>query len=220
MEEERFLLTLNEGLKKVAEIIADIRDKGSNIIPGAEAFMLYDTYGFPLDLTEDVAEENKLQVDTEGFNRMMEEQRERLVRPISPRELLPRRLLYQAYARAKCCFHHFTGYEKTPDQSSIIAIIKGDVLVEQASDEKVLIVTAQTPFYAESGGQVADSGLIIGQQGRMQVENVQKVGNIIVHEGKSMVSLLVVKQLFYKSMKPNEWTPLVIIPLPICCIRL
>ena len=69
--------------------------------------MLYDTYGFPLDLTEDVAEENRLQVDTEGFNRMMEEQRERARQANNPRELLPRRSLYQSLCKAKCCFHHF-----------------------------------------------------------------------------------------------------------------
>jgi alanyl-tRNA synthetase len=185
MEEERFLLTLNEGLKKVAEIIADIRNKGSNIIPGAEAFMLYDTYGFPLDLTEDVAEENRLQVDTEGFNRMMEEQRERARQANKSAGAFAQEIVISELMQGlNAASTIFTGYERTQDQSSIIAIIKGDVLVEQASDEKVLIVTAQTPFYAESGGQVADTGLIIGQQGRMQVENVQKVGNIIVHEGK------------------------------------
>lgn len=147
--------------------------------------MLYDTYGFPLDLTEDVAEENRLQVDTEGFNRMMEEQRERARQANKSAGAFAQEIVISELMQGlNAASTIFTGYERTQDQSSIIAIIKGDVLVEQASDEKVLIVTAQTPFYAESGGQVADTGLIIGQQGRMQVENVQKVGNIIVHEGK------------------------------------
>ena len=78
MEEERFFVTLNEGLKKVEEILQQSRQRGENIIDGEAAFMLYDTFGFPLDLTEDVASENNFTVDTVGFNRMMEEQRNKM----------------------------------------------------------------------------------------------------------------------------------------------
>ena len=185
MEEDRFLLTLNEGLKKVEEIIAGVKDEGSNMIPGAEAFMLYDTYGFPLDLTEDMAEENRLLVDTEGFNRMMEEQRERARQANKStgafaQELIISELMQGLNAGSTI----FTGYENTQDQSWITAIIKDDALINEALDEKVLIVTASTPFYAESGGQVADTGVILGSQGQMLVDNVQKVGCSIVHEGK------------------------------------
>lgn len=184
MEEERFLLTLNEGLRKVAEIITGVKDEGRNIIPGTEAFMLYDTYGFPLDLTEDVAEENHLLVDTEGFKQMMEEQRERARQANKStgafaQEIIISELMQGLNAGPTI----FTGYESAQDQSRIIAIIKGDTLINQAMDEKVLIVTEKTPFYAESGGQVADSGIISGSQGQMLVENVQKVGHSIVHEG-------------------------------------
>ncbi len=184
MEEERFLITLNEGLKKVAEIIAGVKKEGKNTIPGSEAFMLYDTYGFPLDLTEDVAEENHLLVDTEGFKQMMEEQRERARQANKStgafaQEIIIAELMQGLNAGPTV----FTGYESTRDQSRIIAIIKDDALVNKALDETVLIVTAETPFYAESGGQVADSGVISGSQGQMQVEKVHQVANTIIHEG-------------------------------------
>ena len=90
MEEERFFVTLNEGLKKVEEILQQSRQRGENIIDGEAAFMLYDTFGFPLDLTEDVASENNFTVDTVGFNRMMEEQRNRLARLTRAKPLLSR----------------------------------------------------------------------------------------------------------------------------------
>ncbi len=185
MEEDRFLVTLNEGLKKVEEIIAGVKSRGNGIIPGAEAFMLYDTYGFPLDLTEDVAEENRLVVDTDGFKQMMEEQRERARQANKStgafaQEVIISELMQGITAGPTI----FTGYENTRDESSIIAIIKGDRLIDEAVEDDVLVITANTPFYAESGGQVADAGVITGTQGEMSVENVQKVGSCIVHEGK------------------------------------
>ncbi len=190
MEEERFLVTLHEGLKKVEEIIAGVKSRGDGIILGQEAFMLYDTYGFPLDLTEDVAEENRLRVDTAGFNQMMEEQRDRARQANKSTGAFAHEIiisdLMQGVAAGPTIF---TGYEKTRDQSVIIAIIKGERLIDEAFDEQVLVVTASTPFYAESGGQVADVGVIIADQGKMLVENVQKVGNCIVHEGKLRGSL-------------------------------
>ncbi len=190
MEEERFLVTLNEGLKKVEEIIAGVKSRGDGIIPGSEAFMLYDTYGFPLDLTEDVAEENHLLVDTDGFNRMMDEQRERARQANKStgafaQEVIISELLQGVTAGPTI----FTGYKNTKDDSTIIAIIKGDRLISEAVDEPVLLITGKTPFYAESGGQVADTGVIAGLQGEMAVENVQKIGNCIIHEGQVRGSL-------------------------------
>lgn len=185
MEEERFLVTLNEGLRKVEEIIVGVKQAGNNMIPGAEAFMLYDTYGFPLDLTEDVAEENQLLVDTPGFNQMMEEQRERARQANKSdgafaQEVIISELMQEVTDSSTI----FSGYENTRDESVIIAIIKDGRLADKGEDEKVLLVTASTPFYAESGGQVADTGIISGQQGRMRVDNVQKIGHSIIHEGQ------------------------------------
>jgi len=185
MEEGRFHMTLNEGLRKVEDIVNNVKDKGENIIPGEEAFMLYDTYGFPLDLTEDVAEENQLTVDTEGFNQMMQEQRERARRANKSggafvQEVSISELLFSLEAGPTI----FTGYETTNDESEIIALIKDEYLIDKGVDEGVLLVSRSTPFYAESGGQVADSGVISGLNGSFIVENVLKVGAWIVHQGK------------------------------------
>ncbi len=190
MEEDRFLVTLNEGLKKVEEIIAGVKSRDTGIIPGTEAFMLYDTYGFPLDLTEDVAEENHLVVDTDGFNQMMEEQRERARQANKSTGAFAQDIIISELMQGVTAGPTiFTGYEDTKDESTIIAIIKGDRLIDEAVEDDVLVVTANTPFYAESGGQVADTGVITGNEGEMSVENVQKVGSCIVHEGRVQGSL-------------------------------
>jgi alanyl-tRNA synthetase len=182
MEEERFLLTLNEGLKKVEEILEQARKQGRNEIDGEEAFVLYDTYGFPLDLTEDMAEENGFIVDKDGFNNMMEEQRQRAREAgkgenAFAQDLIITELLNDIKPT------QFSGYEKLKDTSALQAIIEEDKLHKTAANKEILVVTASTPFYAESGGQVADSGTITGKNGKLQVTNVQKISSWIIHQG-------------------------------------
>ncbi|MDD2620116.1 MAG: alanine--tRNA ligase [Syntrophomonadaceae bacterium] len=183
MEEERFLLTLNEGIKKVEEIIKDARVEGKNIIPGEAAFMLYDTYGFPLDLTEDMAEENRFTVDKETFSRCMEEQRQRARQANKGEDFFAQdRLLSDLLSGFKNTV--FTGYDKTADTSQILALIKNGALLDEAADEEdVLLITANTPFYAESGGQLADAGTIKTDQGTMEVQEVKKLAAWVVHKG-------------------------------------
>ncbi|SHG81155.1 alanyl-tRNA synthetase [Thermosyntropha lipolytica DSM 11003] len=181
-EEERFFVTLNEGIRKVEEIIAKAKQEGRNIITGEEAFMLYDTYGFPMDLTEDMAEENGFTVDRAGFNRMMEEQKERARQANKgedafKKELLLTELLGDLPATV------FTGYERLLDKSEIIALIKDETLKERVEDSEAMLVVRQTPFYAESGGQVADTGIIEGKNGYMEVRDVRKIGPFIIHAG-------------------------------------
>lgn len=182
MEEDRFLLTLNEGLKKVEDILAQAREQGKNEIGGEEAFMLYDTFGFPLDLTEDVAEENGFTVDKDGFNSMMEEQRQR-ARDAGKGENAFARDIVITELLSDIKPTEFSGYEKLKDNASLQAIIMDRKLHKTATNKEVLLVTASTPFYAESGGQVADSGIIIGKSGKMQVTDVQKISSWIIHRG-------------------------------------
>ena len=182
MEEDRFLLTLNEGLKKVEDILTQARDQGKTEVAGEEAFMLYDTYGFPLDLTEDVAEENGFTIDKDGFNSMMEEQRQR-AREAGKGENAFARDIVMAELLEDIKPTEFSGYEKLEDTAVLQAIIMDGKLHKTATDKEILLVTANTPFYAESGGQVADSGTIIGKSGKMQVKNVQKVSSWIIHQG-------------------------------------
>jgi alanyl-tRNA synthetase len=182
VEEERFFLTLKEGVKKVEEIIKTADREGRKVIKGSEAFSLYDTYGFPLDLTEDMAEENQFTVDTDGFNQMMEEQRDRARKAQkSGNHFANDQLL--AGMLADVPGTGFTGYDRFEDESVVLAIIKNDEIVDFAADVDITVISSSTPFYAESGGQVADTGLIRGNTGLMQVMDVQRVARWVVHTG-------------------------------------
>ncbi|MEN6351054.1 MAG: alanine--tRNA ligase, partial [Syntrophomonas sp.] len=183
LEEERFLLTLNEGIKKVEDIIKEAKKNGQNVIPGEAAFMLYDTYGFPLDLTEDMAEENSFTVDKDAFNQCMQEQRDRARSAGKGEDAFARdRMLSELLSGFDKT--DFCGYEKTAAASEIIALIKDGKLLESASDEEVLAVAVSTPFYAESGGQVADNGIIKGRQGFIEVDDVKKLAGWVIHQGR------------------------------------
>lgn len=189
-EEERFFVTLNEGIKKVEEILAQADQEGRQIITGQEAFVLYDTYGFPLDLTEDMAEEKGFTVDTAGFNTMMEEQRERARRANKNDHAFDQEMLLSDLLAA-IPPTEFTGYERTADESAVLAIIKAGASLDRAADEEIAVVTGRTPFYAESGGQVADSGVIKSAAGVVEVTDVQKNAGWIVHYGRLKGSLAV-----------------------------
>lgn len=182
MEEERFFVTLNEGLKKVEEILQQSKARGELVINGEAAFMLYDTYGFPLDLMEDVARENNFEVDTVGFNRMMEEQRNR-ARQANQGEsaFAQERILVDLLASLPAV--EFSGYDSLEENSPIVALIQDNARVAQVTGGEVMIITARTPFYAESGGQVADQGVIQGPHGVMEVREVHKLSDWIVHFG-------------------------------------
>jgi alanyl-tRNA synthetase len=188
LEEERFLVTLNEGVKKVAEIINAAQSQGLNVIGGEEAFMLHDTYGFPLDLTEDMAEENNFTVDTEGFKTMMEAQRQRARSAHKSENVFAHDQLF-AQLLLNIPPSSFSGYTRFQDVSQVLAIIKDDERVEFAADDDIILVTSSTPFYAESGGEVADIGTITGASGRVEVHNVQKIAGWILHSGKLSGSL-------------------------------
>ncbi len=188
VEEERFFLTLREGVKKVEEIIKNAGLEGRQVIRGAEAFALYDTYGFPLDLTEDMAEENNFTVDTDGFNQMMEDQRNRARNAQkSGNHFANDQLL--AGILADVPGTGFTGYDRYKEESVVLAIIKNDEPVDFAVDADVTVITSSTPFYGESGGQVADTGVIHGDTGQVQVQGVSKVSRWIIHTGKLSGSL-------------------------------
>lgn len=188
LEEERFLVTLNEGVKKVGEIITAAKKNDISVISGEEAFMLYDTYGFPLDLTEDMAEENKFTVDTEGFSRMMEAQRQRARQAHKSENAFARDQLLAEILQT-IPPSSFCGYERFKDDSKILAIIKDDQRVNFAADCDIIAVTSSTPFYAESGGEVADTGFITADSGKIEVFDVQKIAGWIIHSGKLTGSL-------------------------------
>ncbi len=177
-EEKRFQATLDQGLSMFEEIV---KNSSSTIISGHDAFRLYDTYGFPLDIMKDLAKERGLFIDEEGFEKEMKAQRERGRK--RRKEEGPKKLyldIYNQYGETT-----FTGYTTYDDESEVIAIIKGETLQKEAKEgEKIEIITKKTPFYAEKGGQVGDTGNIIGPAGRAKIEDTQTREGIIIHIGK------------------------------------
>jgi alanyl-tRNA synthetase len=168
-EEENFLSTLQRGLDRLEDIISK-----EGYVSGEEAFRLYDTYGFPLELTVEIAKEKNVMVDTEGFNRMMEESRER-ARSSRKKVFLT--------ATREDLVTNFTGYSTLEGEGEVIYLTKEDNPVEELNiRDQGELVTDITPFYAESGGQLADRGVIISDNARINVIDVQKRGNAIYHK--------------------------------------
>ncbi len=178
-EESRFLETLERGEKLLTEII----EKEAKQISGVDAFTLYDTYGFPLELTQEIAEENGLKVDEEGFKEEMKKQQERSKAAHETIDLTVQgsldKLAEQIHAT------DFLGYSNLQATATIEAILVEGKLVEIAeAGTKVQIVLDQTPFYAESGGQIGDRGYLTGDNLVIRIEDVQKESSIFVHFGR------------------------------------
>lgn len=172
MEEERFHETLTDGLAILESFVEAARNSGRDSIAGAEAFKLYDTYGFPLDLTEDYAAEKGLSVDRAGFDAAMEEQRQRARAARQETESMK----VQGGALADFTVKsEFVGYTELVTTAKVIGIVVGDELVEMVgAGEKAAVLLDRTPFYAESGGQVSDEGAMAGKDVAAVVEGVAK----------------------------------------------
>lgn len=173
-EEEQFAKTLEQGLKLLEGELANL--KGS-VIPGAVVFKLYDTYGFPADLTADIARERELTIDEAGFEVEMAAQRQRA------RDAGKFSIDYNTIVNVEG-ETQFDGYDATQSQGQIIAIYKdGEQVDEVFEGDEALIVLDQTPFYAESGGQVGDTGLFKNETGIFEVQDTKKSGGAFVHQG-------------------------------------
>ncbi|UOQ46295.1 alanine--tRNA ligase [Halobacillus salinarum] len=181
-EEERFHETLNEGLAILSTIMKQETEKGSNVFPGSEVFRLYDTYGFPKELTDEYVSEAGFTIDEEGFQREMEKQRERArqARQKTDSMQIQEGVLGEVHVESE-----FIGYDQLQTESEIVELIKNKEVTDQAQEgEHVYFFLDKTPFYAESGGQIADKGLIETAQGTIEVTNVQKAPNgQHMHEG-------------------------------------
>jgi len=186
-EEERFHETLSEGLAILAELCDKAKSAGESVISGEDAFKLYDTYGFPLDLTEDYAREQGLTVDREGFEAAMEAQRARARAARQDAESMQVQGGPLAdFAQAS----EFVGYDQLSAEARVIAIVAGDALVESAGEnEAVKVILDRTPFYAESGGQVSDRGTLTGPGFKAAVTDLSKaphgqhVHHVVIEKG-------------------------------------
>ncbi len=177
-EEERFFETLERGLLLLSEEIEELKAKGKKVLPGDVAFRLYDTYGFPLDLTEEIAREEGFEIDLQRFDLLMEEQRQR-GRASWKGELQG---VFFDLGDLKT---EFVGYESLNAKARVLAIIKGDELKKEAhQNEEVEVILDRTSFYPEGGGQVGDQGLLEGDGLVAEVEGTSKKGDLIFHQVK------------------------------------
>ncbi|MET0785547.1 MAG: alanine--tRNA ligase [Paenisporosarcina sp.] len=174
-EEERFHETLQDGLSILSDVISTQKEAGLTIIPGSDAFRLYDTYGFPVELTEEYAEEAGMTVDHEGFKASLEEQR---TRARSARKDVDSMQVQSEVLGNLKEESTFVGYDTFVVSTKALFIIKDGELVEHANEgDEVKLILEQTPFYAESGGQIADHGTIESDLFKGFVKDVQKAPN-------------------------------------------
>lgn len=188
-EEEKFLNTLDRGLKMLNGEIEAM--SSGDVLSGEKAFKLYDTYGFPLDLTEDILKSNGISIDMDGFNKYLEEQKNR-AKWAGSGEKKEAKIWHKLHE--KLAPSVFVGYEKDEDSAKILAVIQNDEEVEKIeasgsnNSETVggdcWLITDKTPFYAECGGQCGDTGIISTEKGQFKVTNTLKFCNsVIAHRG-------------------------------------
>lgn len=184
-EERRFSHTLHLGMELLNKVIWETRQRGEQVIPGEEVFKLYDTYGFPLDLMDEIAREQGLTLDMPGYERAMEEQRARARKSwkgsgesqVDPAYLTLSKTLPPT---------EFVGYETLESDVEVLAILKDKIPVDTASSgDEIELVFDKTPFYGESGGQVGDKGILRLSEGEVVISDTQKpVPQLHVHKGK------------------------------------
>jgi alanyl-tRNA synthetase len=180
-EEVRFLETLDTGMKLLNETLTELQERGETQVPGDVIFKLYDTYGFPVDIVQDVVRDEDMRLDMDGFDDAMGRQR------VRSRSLTSFDTINEAYRNLSAAGVKidFVGYEHLSGESQILVIVADGVEVAEAVEGMQLeIVTASTPFYAESGGQVGDSGTISGREFEMDVfDTIKDPTGLIIHKG-------------------------------------
>ena len=179
LEEERFNSTIDAGLGILSGVIADAKAKGESTISGADAFKLYDTFGFPVDLTREIAEESGLSIDEAAFTALMNEQktRARAARGNISGWADSSRSLLENIGETE-----FVGYTSTECDARVLAIISDGALVDEISEGEFSVILDRTAFYGEGGGQVGDSGAILADGLSVAVTDTKKTNGIYIHE--------------------------------------
>jgi alanyl-tRNA synthetase len=181
-EEAQFLKTLERGEKLLTEVITTVKSQQQTVIPGADAFKLYDTFGFPLELTQEIAEEQGLTVDEAGYKVAMQEQIDTGRGAVQEIDLTVRGAISELAKSLKPTA--FLGYHQIQHTSNIVGIVVNGAISEDAdAGSKVQLLLDATPFYAESGGQVGDQGFLAGEDLLVQIDDVQKEADFFVHFG-------------------------------------
>lgn len=185
-EEARFLKTLKAGTNVLDTAVSEARAAGSGVLPGDKAFLLHDTWGFPIDLTLEMASEQGLTVDEDGFRRLMKEQRERAKADAAAKKTGHADLSAYREVADSAGATEFTGYTRTESESTVVGLLVGGVGSPAATEgDEVEVILDRTPFYAEGGGQLADTGRIrLGSGAVVDVRDVQQpVPGVSVHKG-------------------------------------
>ena len=198
-EEGNFAKTIDAGMHIFSDLLAEHQAKGERVFSGADAFKLYDTYGFPIDLTREMVQEQDMTVDEDAFQELMEQQR---VRARKAREALGDLAWAGVDLGLDTTPTKFTGYDHTVDQGTILAIVcDGEVCSEIDEGKQGVLVLDCTPFYAEMGGQVADNGVIETDGALFQVTDVQKdkagkfLHHGVMHSGRLQVEQTVTARI-------------------------
>lgn len=196
-EEEQFARTLDRGLLILDQALAEIEGK---VINGEVVFKLYDTYGFPADLTADIARERGFEIDQAGFDKAMNEQRQRAKKASNFAVDYNEQLTFDGQTT-------FVGYSEFENQSNITDIVVAGEAAELAgSGDSAVLILAESSFYAESGGQVGDTGIITTDAGIFKVEDTTKIGNVFAHRGVVVSGELKVKDIATASIDVQRRT--------------
>jgi alanyl-tRNA synthetase len=184
LEERKFGQTLNTGLYLLNSLLEELKQRGHTAVPGDEAFKLYDTHGFPLELTQEVAAEQGFTVDVSGFEQSMQRQQERSRAASTFAQGRDDEALAEVLKRVGPT--EFTGYEGVTGSGKVVGLIVEGVEVDSISaPQEALVVLDKTPFYAESGGQIGDRGDLSGSMGVFQVQDTRRpIKGLIVHYGR------------------------------------
>jgi alanyl-tRNA synthetase len=183
LEEQKFSQTLTTGLALLTDLLHDLQQRGQTVIPGEQVFKLYDTHGFPVELTEEIAAEQGFTVDTSGFEQSMQRQQERSRSASTFVQANDDRALTAILQRSGPT--NFTGYDGITGSSKIIAlVVNGEEVESISAPQSALVLLDATPFYAESGGQIGDRGDLTGPMGVFNVQDTRRpIRGLIVHYG-------------------------------------
>jgi alanyl-tRNA synthetase len=193
-EEERFHETINEGLAILEDVITKEKSVNNKIISGKDAFKLYDTFGFPFELTQEYAAENGMEVDLEGFESEMKAQRERAR---AARQEVDSMQVQGGVLSDITVKSEFSGYDSLSGEARILEVLQNGERVSMVSvGDEAQVILDETPFYAESGGQIADQGTITGNNLQLQVKDVQKAPN-----GQNLHTVIVEKGVLENNMQ-------------------
>ncbi len=206
-EEDRFNKTLDAGLKILEEMVADLDKKNEKVLSGENAFKLYDTYGFPFDLTVDILRDKELKADEEAFNQCMEEQRERARSARASSDAGWDSDAMNIFPEIET---EFVGYDRIKDSTEVLFIakdseVKEAITADASNDANIYVILKESPFYFESGGQVSDNGAIYNENFEAEVVDLKKLaGNRKIHQIKVLKGELKLGDKLNASVNPTR----------------